>query len=95
MMDDVTDPRCDQNASRTMWERSKVGWHIATYGLLAVIAVSLLAVDGVSERERWIGLALVVILTASYTVLGRPALGRSALPSPSRILSSPGPASFG
>jgi signal transduction histidine kinase len=79
MMDDVTDTRCEQNASRTMWERSKVGWHIATYGLLAVIAVSLLAVDDVSERERWIGLALVVILTASYTVLGRPALGEERL----------------
>ncbi len=58
-----------------MWERTKVGWHVATYGLLGIVAVSLLIDDSLSDRERLGGLALVGILTASYTAFGRPALG--------------------
>ena len=62
-----------------MWERTKVGWHVAMYGLLATVAVSLVIDDGLSTRQRWIGLALVAALTVAYTVLGRPVLGQERI----------------
>ena len=62
-----------------MWERTKVGWHVAMYGLLAIVAVSFVIDDGVSTRQRWIGLALVAALTVAYTVLARPVLGQERI----------------
>ncbi|HJY24949.1 MAG TPA: sensor histidine kinase [Actinomycetes bacterium] len=62
-----------------MWERTKVGWHVAMYGLLATVAVSFVIDDGVSTRQRWIGLALVATLTVAYTVLARPVLGQERI----------------
>jgi signal transduction histidine kinase len=74
MMDDMSDPGCS-DASRTMWERTKVGWHFAMYGLLATVAVSLLIDDGLSTRQTWTGLIVLAALIAAYTFLGRPVLG--------------------
>jgi signal transduction histidine kinase len=71
----MSDPACSPADTRSMWERSKVGWHLAMYGLLAVVAVSLLANSTLSTSERLGGLALVGVMLASYTMLGRPALG--------------------
>jgi signal transduction histidine kinase len=58
-----------------MWERTKVGWHVAMYGLLATVAVSLLIDDSQSTRQTWTGLIVLAALAAAYTVLGRPVLG--------------------
>jgi signal transduction histidine kinase len=79
MMVDMRDSRCAEDASRSMWERTKVGWHVAMYGLLAIVAVSFVIDDGVSTRQRWIGLALVAALTVAYTVLARPVLGQERI----------------
>ena len=77
MMADMTDTSCTDRDS--MWERTKVGWHVVTYGLLAVIAISLLADTDLSGRQRLTGLAIVAVLVASYTFLGRPALGEERI----------------
>ena len=62
-------------ASRSFWERSLPGWHAACYGLLAVLAISLV-LDDLSTTQRAVGLALTAGYALAYTLLGRHLLGK-------------------
>lgn len=61
------------------WERTRTVWHGVFYGLLAVMAVLLLSVEGVVEGERALVLLALGTLAVAYTVAGRGALGTDRL----------------
>lgn len=61
------------------WERTRRVWHLVFYGLLAVMAVLLLAVEGLAAGERTLVLLALGVLALAYTVAGRRALGWDTL----------------
>lgn len=73
-MDDMSDSGCS-DGSRSMWERTKVGWHVAMYGILATVALSFLIDDALTARQLWTGLGILAALAVAYTVFARPVLG--------------------
>ncbi|PWJ52870.1 Signal transduction histidine kinase [Quadrisphaera granulorum] len=56
------------------WERSRVGWHAAWYGVLAVTAVAVLALAGAPLPERLTAVAALTAAAVLYGVVGTPLL---------------------
>lgn len=57
------------------WERTKGIWHAVFYGLLAVMTLLLVLVEGLAADERTLVLAGVGVLALAYSLAGRRALG--------------------
>ncbi|TNM61505.1 sensor histidine kinase [Streptomyces sp. NP160] len=57
------------------WERSRVGWHAAWYGVLAVTAVAVLALSSAPLAARLTGVAALAAAAALYLVVGTRLLG--------------------
>jgi hypothetical protein len=63
------------------WERSRVGWHAAWYGVLAVTAVAVLALSSAPLADRLTGVAALAAAAALYLAVGARLLGdRCSLP---------------
>lgn len=60
---------------RPFWERSLPGWHVACYGLLAILALALVTGE-TNPTRRAAGLVLTAVFAAAYTFLGRHLLGK-------------------
>lgn len=52
------------------WERSRVGWHAAWYGVLAVTAVAVLALAQAPLADRLVGVAALAAAAGLYALLG-------------------------
>lgn len=62
------------------WERTRVGWHTAWYGVLAVTAVAVLSLVQAPLTARLAGVAALAVAAALYRVVGSGLLGeRSSL----------------
>ncbi|MGQ7296291.1 sensor histidine kinase [Quadrisphaera sp. KR29] len=52
------------------WERSRVGWHAAWYGVLAVTAVAVLALSGAPLAARLTGVGALTAAAVLYLLVG-------------------------
>jgi len=52
------------------WERSRVGWHAAWYGVLAVTAVAVLALARAPLGDRLVGVGALAAAAGLYALLG-------------------------
>lgn len=52
------------------WERSRVGWHAAWYGVLAVTAVAVLALAQAPLADRLVGVCALAAAAGLYALLG-------------------------
>jgi len=52
------------------WERSRVGWHAAWYGVLGVTAVAVLALARAPLADRLVGVAALAAAAGLYAALG-------------------------
>ncbi|MEH3077117.1 MAG: histidine kinase [Quadrisphaera sp.] len=59
------------------WERSRVGWHAAWYGVLAVTAVAVLTLSGAPLADRLTGVAALAGAAGLYATVGTRLLAQS------------------
>ncbi|TXR52735.1 sensor histidine kinase [Quadrisphaera setariae] len=59
------------------WERSRVGWHAAWYGVLAVTAVAVLTLSGAPLADRLTGVAALAGAAGLYAAVGTRLLAQS------------------
>lgn len=64
-----------QAAQQDFWERSRVGWHAAWYGVLAVTAVAVLALGSAPLDRRLVGAASLAGAAVLYAAVGSRLLG--------------------
>jgi signal transduction histidine kinase len=62
--------------TRSFFERSLPGWHLACYGATAILAFALVVQTDLSAGTRASGLALTALFAGAYTLLGRHILGK-------------------
>lgn len=60
------------------WERSRVGWHAAWYGVLAVTAVAVLTLSGAPLADRLTGVAALAGAAGLYATVGTRLLAQTA-----------------
>ncbi len=68
-----TDAPARQIDSRSVWERTVLGWHLTFAAGLVVVAIVLVS-DSDVGAQRWFALAAVALLALAYVVLGLPAV---------------------
>ena len=56
-----------------VWVRTIVGWHIAFWAMLAIVAIAVVADSELSGQRRLVAVGLLAVLAAAYAVLGTPA----------------------
>ncbi|MGB9375005.1 MAG: sensor histidine kinase [Jiangellales bacterium] len=61
------------------WTRTRGTWHAVFYGLLALMAVLLLALDDLDDTEVPLALGCLAVMALAYTLAGRRALGRDMI----------------
>lgn len=61
------------------WTRTRSIWHAVFYGLLAVMAVTTLALDDLDGTQRALALGCLMVMALAYAVAGRRALGRDMI----------------
>ena len=59
----------------TFWARSMIGWNAVYLGLLALVALFTLVRDDLTLGAKLAALALLIVMTASYLLVGRHLLG--------------------
>jgi signal transduction histidine kinase len=62
----VADPRPE------MWARWIVGWHVAFWGLVSLVALRLASASDLPARQRWIAGGAVLALCLAYAVAVQP-----------------------
>jgi signal transduction histidine kinase len=73
------DRRVSEVASEpAFWDRTRIGWHVAFYVLVAVAALPFVIDASLPSTRRVFGLAVVGMLAAWYGLLGRRLLGTDA-----------------
>jgi signal transduction histidine kinase len=55
-----------------MWTRWIVGWHVAFWGLVALVALRLVSATDLQPRQRWVAGAAVLALGLAYLVAVQP-----------------------
>jgi len=61
------------------WTRTRGTWHAVCYGLLALMAVLLLALDDLDDTEVPLALGCLAVIALAYTLAGKRALGRDLI----------------
>lgn len=74
------EPEVERGSSAPdFWSRTRVAWHAVFYGLLAVMGVLLVALEGLDAAELSVVLGCLAVMALAYTVAGMRALGREQI----------------
>ena len=65
--------KLSDSGSQDVWVRTIVGWHVAFWIMIGIIAVAIAVEPDLSSGARAAALALVALLGTAYAVLGMPA----------------------
>ncbi|MBF5082076.1 histidine kinase [Quadrisphaera sp. INWT6] len=77
-------PAAGAAAPSGFWERSRVGWHAAWYGVLGVTAVAVLALAQAPLADRLVGVAALAAAAGLYAGLGARLLAETGEEPPTR-----------
>lgn len=69
----ATRPATDRPDDDAWWVRSIIGWHIAFWVMLGIVAVAIVLGTTVSPVSRWWALGLLAVLGAAYALIATPA----------------------